>query len=235
MTEPMDVVAGRRVCQVQFGTPTRAHVSLCAVLTGSYRCLSARPGRRNPKPKALIMTWCLPTTTQTMPAGRMAKSTRAAATDHGHMDTALNTLHQLASKHPTTPGWGQKSAANPGHLGTSRTIALNCNFLFYQDPNWIRPKGTEQMSANPQQRPPKGLLRAGRAKWRDATADYEYDPAEAAVLLQFCRTADHLEALEGELSTKAGDFSTFLPLSRGVEASLLSIPFWGKSACNALL
>lgn len=59
------------------------------------------------------------------------------------------------------------------------------------------------MPANPQQRPPKGLARAGRAKWREATADYVYDPAESAVLLQFCRLTDHLEALEGELSTSS--------------------------------
>jgi hypothetical protein len=59
------------------------------------------------------------------------------------------------------------------------------------------------MPANPQQRPPKGLVRAGRALWRDATKDYVFDPAESAVLLQMCRLTDHLEALEGELSTSS--------------------------------
>jgi hypothetical protein len=71
------------------------------------------------------------------------------------------------------------------------------------------------MPANPQQRPPKGLLRAGRALWRDATKDYVFDPAEEAVLLQMCRISDHLDALEGELLTKTGDFSTFSALVTG--------------------
>jgi hypothetical protein len=59
-------------------------------------------------------------------------------------------------------------------------------------------KGIQQMSANPQQRPPKGLARAGRAKWREATQQYVFDPAESAVLLQICRVLDHLERLECE-------------------------------------
>lgn len=71
------------------------------------------------------------------------------------------------------------------------------------------------MSANPQQRPPKGLARAGRALWRDATKDYVFDPTEIPVLLQMCRISDHLEALESELSTESGDFSAGSALVKG--------------------
>jgi hypothetical protein len=56
------------------------------------------------------------------------------------------------------------------------------------------------MSENPQQRPPKGLLRAGRALWRDVQSKYVLDPAELAVLLQMCRLGDQLERLQDEFS-----------------------------------
>lgn len=57
--------------------------------------------------------------------------------------------------------------------------------------------------AKPQLRPPKGLARAGRALWREATKQFVFDAAESAVLLQMCRISDHLDAMEGELSTQS--------------------------------
>jgi hypothetical protein len=58
------------------------------------------------------------------------------------------------------------------------------------------------MTANPQQRPPKGLLRAGRALWREVQSQYVLDPAEGAVLLQMCRLSDQLAQLQEEFSAE---------------------------------
>lgn len=69
--------------------------------------------------------------------------------------------------------------------------------------------------ANPQLRPPKGLAKAGRALWREATKQYVFDPAEAAVLLQMCRISDHLEALEAHLAAESSDFSSHSALVKG--------------------
>jgi len=64
-------------------------------------------------------------------------------------------------------------------------------------------KGTaQQMSANPQQIPPKGLLRAGRALWRDVHRQYILDPAEEVILLQMCRLSDELARISDELATQ---------------------------------
>jgi len=57
------------------------------------------------------------------------------------------------------------------------------------------------MPAKPQQRPPKGLGKAGRAKWREATQEFVFDPLETATLLQICRLTDRLQALEDESAT----------------------------------
>lgn len=113
------------------------------------------------------------------------------------------TLQQTFQQTPDHPGGPQKGHATPLAPGQMpNLIALTCSFLFYQDPKMIRPKGIQQMPANepanPQLRPPKGLASAGRAKWREATSEFVFDPVESAVLLQFCRLLDHLEGLECE-------------------------------------
>lgn len=45
-------------------------------------------------------------------------------------------------------------------------------------------------------RPPAGLRKSGRALWRAVLRDYELDEHESATLLQACRIADHLDALQ---------------------------------------
>jgi hypothetical protein len=44
-------------------------------------------------------------------------------------------------------------------------------------------------------RPPRGLKTAGRRLWNDVQAKYELEEHESALLLEMCRTADRLEAL----------------------------------------
>ena len=53
------------------------------------------------------------------------------------------------------------------------------------------------MNAPP--RPPKGLQAPGRRLYREITGRFELDAAESAILVQACRTADSLEALQGVL------------------------------------
>jgi hypothetical protein len=52
-------------------------------------------------------------------------------------------------------------------------------------------------------RAPSGLGKSGRALWRDIMAEFGLAPHERAVLLQCCRTADRLDAIEAELSGTA--------------------------------
>jgi hypothetical protein len=58
------------------------------------------------------------------------------------------------------------------------------------------------MTENRQQTPPKGLLKAGRALWRDVQSQYILDPAEEAILLQMCRLSDELARISDELATQ---------------------------------
>ncbi len=48
-------------------------------------------------------------------------------------------------------------------------------------------------------RPPKGLKTAGRRLYGSISAEFELEPWEEAVLRQAARTADALEALQGEV------------------------------------
>jgi hypothetical protein len=48
-------------------------------------------------------------------------------------------------------------------------------------------------------RAPSGLGKAGRALWREVNAEFGLAPHEAAILVQVCRTADRLDAIEAEL------------------------------------
>ncbi len=52
-------------------------------------------------------------------------------------------------------------------------------------------------------RAPSGLGKAGRALWRDINAEYGLAPHEAVILVQCCRVADRLDAIEAELSGAA--------------------------------
>jgi hypothetical protein len=45
-------------------------------------------------------------------------------------------------------------------------------------------------------RPPRGLKPAGRRLFLAIVRRYELDPAELAILVEMCRTVDHLEALD---------------------------------------
>lgn len=49
-------------------------------------------------------------------------------------------------------------------------------------------------------RPPSGLGPSGRALWRDIHRDYGLAPHETAILVQCCRVADRLDAIEQELT-----------------------------------
>ena len=48
-------------------------------------------------------------------------------------------------------------------------------------------------------RAPSGLKTAGRALWREVNASYGLNPAESLMLVQLCRCADRIEAIEAEL------------------------------------
>jgi len=52
-------------------------------------------------------------------------------------------------------------------------------------------------------RPPKGLEAAGRRLHREITGRFELDAAEMALLVQACRTADSLEALQVALDASS--------------------------------
>ena len=56
------------------------------------------------------------------------------------------------------------------------------------------------MSDMTTRRAPSGLGKAGRALWRDITAEYGMAPHELAILVQCCRVVDRLDAIEAELS-----------------------------------
>ena len=49
-------------------------------------------------------------------------------------------------------------------------------------------------------RAPSGLGRSGRALWRDINAEYGLAPHESVILVQCCRVADRLDAIEAELA-----------------------------------
>ena len=49
-------------------------------------------------------------------------------------------------------------------------------------------------------RPPAGLGASGRALWREIMADYGLAAHERAILVQCCRCADRLDAIETELA-----------------------------------
>ena len=50
---------------------------------------------------------------------------------------------------------------------------------------------------------PPGLGPSGRRLWREITAEYGLAPHEAVILVQCCRCADRLDAIEAELSGAA--------------------------------
>jgi hypothetical protein len=47
---------------------------------------------------------------------------------------------------------------------------------------------------------PRGLGRAGKSLWRGVNAEFGLAPHELAILVQCCRCADRLEAIEAELA-----------------------------------
>ncbi len=52
------------------------------------------------------------------------------------------------------------------------------------------------MEPNENPSPPKGLRRRGRALWRVLHERLEYDPHEAELVLETCRTVDAIESLQ---------------------------------------
>jgi hypothetical protein len=49
-------------------------------------------------------------------------------------------------------------------------------------------------------RAPVGLGKAGRALWRQVSAEFGLAPHESAILVQVCRVIDRLDAIEAELA-----------------------------------
>jgi hypothetical protein len=49
-------------------------------------------------------------------------------------------------------------------------------------------------------RAPAGLGKAGRLLWRDIMAEFGLAPHERSILVQVCRCADRLDAIEAELA-----------------------------------
>jgi hypothetical protein len=49
-------------------------------------------------------------------------------------------------------------------------------------------------------RAPSGLGKSGRALWREINREFGLAPHEEAILVQVCRCADRLDAIEDELS-----------------------------------
>lgn len=84
-------------------------------------------------------------------------------------------------------------------------------------------------------RPPRGLKTAGKRLWIDVQGKYELEEHESALLLEMCRTADRLEALnaivagDGLLDDASGRVHP-----AAVEARQLGIAFARLSAALRL-